>query len=385
MSRPVLAFVANSLDPGGTERLVVDMGLAFADEYDVRVWTLDAPGAWAPRLRDAGIPVVGLWRQPGIDLSVAATLAGDLKAAGAAIVHAHQCSPWFYAALARLRWTAPRLLLEEHGRFWPEPDRPLRRAVNRALINRLTHRFVAVSRDIATRLVRFEGVPASRIEVIHNGVAPAVPCDAAERASRRASLGIDPNDVVIGTIGRFDPVKNLPMLVDALAGAIARQPRLRAVLIGDGPQRAEIEARVQATGRADRFVLTGHRDDARALVPCFDAFALASVSEGLSVAVLEAMAAGVPAAVTAVGGNTELVQDGHTGWVVPSGDTHALEQVFVGAAVDPAGRARLGDAGRRRWEERFSFASMIGAYRGLYRGLLGEGFSAGFARPAEPT
>lgn len=385
MSRPVLAFVANSLDPGGTERLVVDMGLAFADEYDVRVWTLDAPGAWAPRLRDAGIPVVGLWRQPGIDLSVAATLARELQAAGAAIVHAHQCSPWFYAALARLRWAAPRLLLEEHGRFWPEPDRPLRRAVNRALINRLTHRFVAVSRDIATRLVRFEGVPASRIEVIHNGVAPAAPCDATERARRRASLGLDPTDVVIGTIGRFDPVKNLPMLVDALAGAIARQPRLRAVLIGDGPQRAEIEARVQATGRAERFVLTGHRDDARALVPCFDAFALASVSEGLSVAVLEAMAAGVPAAVTAVGGNTELVRHGHTGWVVPSGDTHALEQVFVGAVLDPAGRARLGDAGRQRWEERFSFAAMIGAYRGLYRGLLGQGLSASFAQPAEPT
>lgn len=385
MSRPVLAYIANSLDPGGTERLVVDMGLAFAEDYDVRVWTLDAPGAWASRLRDAGIPVVGLWRQPGIDLAVAGALARDLKAAGAAIVHAHQCSPWFYAALSRLRWAPPRLLLEEHGRFWPEPDRPLRRAVNRALINRLTHRFVAVSGDIATRLVRFEGVPASHVEVIHNGVAPAEPCDALERARRRAALGLAPDDVVIGTIGRFDPVKNLPMLVDALAGAMARQPRLRAVLVGDGPQRVEIEARVLATGFSGRFVLTGHRDDARALVPCFDAFALASVSEGLSVAVLEAMAAGVPVAVTAVGGNTELVEDGCTGWVVPSGDTGALQRAFVAAAADPGGRARLGDAGRRRWEARFSFASMIDAYRGLYRGMLGDGRRPRSAQPAVST
>jgi L-malate glycosyltransferase len=385
MSKPVLAYIANSLEPGGTERLVVDMGLAFAEEYDVRVWTLDAPGAWAPRLRQAGIPVVGLWRQPGIDLAAAGRLARDLKAAGASIVHAHQCSPWFYAALSRLRWAKPRLLLEEHGRFWPEPDRPIRRAVNRALIVPLTHRFVAVSRDIATRIVRYEGVPVSRVEVIHNGVAPAEPCDAAERVRRRATLGLGPADVAIGTIGRFDPVKNLPMLVDALARAMARQPQLRAVLVGDGPQRAEIEARVLATGFAGRFVLTGHRDDARALVPCFDAFALASVSEGLSVAVLEAMAAGVPALVTAVGGNTELVEDGRTGWVVPSGDVDALERAVVAVAVDPVRRGRFGDAARQRWETRFSFASMIGAYRGLYRGMLGDSRRAGTERQAEPT
>jgi glycosyltransferase involved in cell wall biosynthesis len=385
MNRPVLAYVANSLDPGGTERLVVDMGLAFAAEFDVRVWTLDSPGAWASRLRDAGIPVKGLWRQPGIDLAVAAALAHELKVAGAAIVHAHQCSPWFYAALSRLRWSSPKLILEEHGRFWPEPDRPVRRAVNRALINPLTHRFVAVSRDIATRLVRYEGVSASRIEVIHNGVAPAATCDAAERTQRRAALGLAPDDVVIGTIGRFDPIKNLPMLVDALAGAMARQPRLRAVLVGDGPQRAEIEARIRATAFAQRFVLTGHRDDARALAPCFDVFALASLSEGLSVALLEAMAAGVPAVVTDVGGNTELVEDGETGWVVPSGDTAAVERTFVAAAADTACLGRFGEAARRSWETRFSFTSMIDAYRGLYRGLLDDGRRARDAPTAEPT
>ena len=382
MSRPVLAFVANSLDPGGTERLVVDLGLALAADHDVRVWTLDAPGAWAHRLRDAGVPVTGLWRQPGIDLSVPVTLARQLREAGAAIVHAHQCSPWFYAALARVLHPGPRLLLEEHGRFWPEPDRPLRRRVNRLLINRMTHRFVAVSRDIASRLERYEGIPLSHIEVIHNGVSTAEPCSAAERADRRAALGFAPDDVVVGTVGRFDPIKNLPMLIDAIAGAAAEQPRLRAVLVGDGPQRAEIEARVRAAGLERRVVLTGHRDDARALVPCFDMFTLASVSEGLSVALLEAMAAGVPAAVTAVGGNPDLVEDGATGWLVPSGDAAALARVFFHAAADPTDRVRRGEAARRRWEARFSFGTMIDAYRGLYRDLLGHSRTGAPARMA---
>lgn len=377
MTRPGLAYVINSLDPGGTERLAVDMALAFSSEYDVRVYTLDAPGAWAGRLREAGVPVTPLGRRPGIDLKVAARLARHLRGTRARIVHAHQCSPWFYAALSRLLNPTPRLLLEEHGRFWPEPDSPRRRLVNRLAIVPRTDRFVAVSRDIASRLVRYEGVPAARIEVVYNGVAPAQPCEAAERARRRAELGLDEREFVVGTVGRFDPIKNLPMLVDALADAARAVPGLRAVLVGDGPQRPEIEARLRDAGLRGRVLLTGHRDDARRLVPCFDLFALASFSEGTSVALLEAMAAGVPAAVTAVGGNPELVADGETGWVVPSDDRAAMGRAIAAAAADAAGRARRGDAARRRFESRFAMPRMLDAYRAIYRDLLD-----GRARPA---
>ena len=365
-----LAYVVNALNPGGTERLVVEMATAFAPHYHVAVFCLDDPGAWAATLRAAGIPVYGLRRQPGLDLSVAWRLAGSLRQFGADIVHAHQYSAWFYSALARLLHPAPRLVFEEHGRFYPEVDNAKRRFVNRWLIRRLTHRFVAVSGDIRERLVRYEGLDRKQIDVVYNGVAPLpfVAADSRERLRRQLGFGTD--DFVVGTVGRFDPIKNLPMLISAFAEVATEQPRLRLLLVGDGPERAAIERRVAECGLGTRVVMTGYRDDARRLKACLDLFVLASFSEGTSMALLEAMAASVPVAVTDVGGNPEIVVAGESGWIVPSGDARALADVFRQALAQPEQLRRFGDAGRRRFEHRFTFAGMLEAYRSLYAGLV---------------
>jgi sugar transferase (PEP-CTERM/EpsH1 system associated) len=367
-----IAHVVNSLNAGGTEKLVVEMCLAYAREFDLQVYCLDEPGLWASRLRDAGIPVHGLWRQPGIDLSIARRLARMLRTSRVRIVHAHQCTAWFYAALSRLVHPAPRLLLHEHGRFWPEPDRPRRRFFNRVVVNRLTHRFVAVSQDVAARLERYEGVPRSSIDVIYNGVTPAARVDPAEATRLRASFGIGPDAFVIGTVGRFDAIKNLPMLVRALHAACRTRPQIRGLLVGDGPERAAIERQVAEAGLAGRVVFAGHRDDARSLTACMDLFVLASLSEGTSVALLEAMSASVPVVVTAVGGNPEIVTDGQTGWLVPGEDDAALARVFDEAVRDPQARVRRGEAGRRRFDAEFTMPRMLDAYRHLYHRLEGE-------------
>ncbi|MGD9946375.1 MAG: glycosyltransferase [Burkholderiaceae bacterium] len=370
--RPRLAYVVNSLNPGGTERLVVDMSRAFSRDFDVEVLCLDEPGEWAGPLRDGGIPVHCLWRQGGLDLSMPVRLARHFRRTRPDIVHAHQCTPWFYAALARLLFPGPRLLLEEHGRFYPEADKLLRRLVNRLLIRPLTHRFVAVSADIRERLVRYEGLEHSRIEVIYNGVRPPPAMDPAARARLRAELGFGEQDFVVGTVGRFDPIKNLPMLVAALAGVRQRHPDVRGLLVGDGPERGRIQR--LAADRGDHgIVFTGHRDDARRLVQCMDLFVLASLSEGTSMALLEAMSAGVPAAVTAVGGNPEIVVDGVTGWLVPSGDEQALAAALEQARSNPALRRERGLAGQRRFAEQFSFDAMIERYQALYADLLPNG------------
>lgn len=367
---PRLAYVVHALDPGGTERLVVEMSQAFAGAFEVAVFCLDRPGAWADPLRESGVPVHALYRQPGLDLSVAIRLASGLRAFGADIVHAHQCSAWFYSALSRLYHPAPRLVFQEHGRFHPEIDRPRRRLVNRLLVRRLTHRFVAVSEDIRSRLVRYEGLDARQVQVIYNGVAPATALQPCDRTRRRAQLGIGSADFVVGTVGRFDPIKNLPMLLSAFAEAANEFPRITALLIGDGPQRPAIERQVADAGLQARVRLPGHRDDARQLVQCLDLFVLCSFSEGTSVALLEAIAAGVPVVVTAVGGNPEIVVAETTGWVVPSGNVGALSRVFRQAFVDPESRLAFAQAGRRRFAQRFTIDAMLDAYRTLYETLL---------------
>ena len=351
--------------------MAVDMALALRHDHDLLVWTLDEPGEWAGRLRDAEIPVRSLERRPGIDARVAIRLAAELRQSGASIVHAHQCTPWFYAALSRVPHSSPRLLLEEHGRFWPERDSVRRRLANRLFVVPLTHRFVAVSADIAGRLERYEGIPASRIEVIPNGIAPPEPIDPARRAALRAEFGFSGDDVVVGAIGRLDPIKNLPMFVRALAKARATDPRVRGLVVGDGPQRDSLAGLVRDLGLRDRIVLAGHRDDARALAACLDVFVLASYSEGISVALLEAMSAGVPSIVTNVGGNPDVVENGVNGWLVPSDDVGALADAIFAAAASPCDRAARGAAARRRFESHFTLDVMLRRYRSLYREMLG--------------
>jgi L-malate glycosyltransferase len=368
--RPGLSYVVNSLNPGGTERLVVEMSCAFSQEYDVQVLCLDDEGTWAAELRGRGIEVHALGRKPGIDLALPAKLGSHFRKHGARIVHAHQCTAWFYAALSRVLYPRPRLLFEEHGRFFPEVESPARALVNRVLIRKLTHRFVAVSSDIRERLQRYEGLDAGQIEVVYNGVAPAQRLRSGDRDALRRELGFDSGDFVVGTVGRFDPIKNLPMLVASLETAGEQAGALRGLLVGDGPVFGEIGSLVRQGPMRDRIQLTGYRSDARRLAQCLDLFVLSSFSEGTSMALLEAMAAGVPVAVTEVGGNPEIVRNGETGWTVPSGSTDALARVIGEAMSDSTKRNRLADAGRLRFEEKFAMDRMIGNYRERYRQLL---------------
>jgi L-malate glycosyltransferase len=369
-ARPGLAYVVNTLNTGGTERLVVDMSRAFAREFDVMVVCLDEPGAWGQALRAEGFNVHCVWRQPGVDLSMPRKLAALFRAAGTRLVHAHQCTPWFYSALSRLRHGAPKLLFQEHGRFYPEIRNRKRMLVNRALINRLTHDCVAVSEDVRMRLQRYEGLDAARVRVIYNGAPPPELLSAERRAELRERLGFAPGDFVIGTVGRFDPIKNLPMLVRSMAEVMQRQPGVRGLLVGDGPEFPRIRAMLGELGIESRVSLTGYRDDARLLAQCMDLFVLSSFSEGTSMALLEAMAAGVPVAVTAVGGNPEIVSGGETGWVVPSDDVAALTTAMLQALGDAAARQRYADAARSRFQQRFLLPRMIDHYRSLYREML---------------
>jgi len=368
--RPALAYVVNSLNPGGTEKLVVEMSLSFCSEFELVVLCLDEPGLWADDLRSRGIPVHCLWRQPGLDFAVAVRLASYFRRFNTQIVHAHQTTPWFYAALSRLLHSEPRLLFEEHGRFFPEIRNLARVLVNRLLVKKLTHRFVAVSKDVRDRLREYEGLDADRIEVIYNGVRTEPLLGSSEREVLRSELGFMPGSFVVGTVGRFDPIKNLPLLIASLERAAKEVNTLRGLLVGDGPLFPEIRSLVEKSGLHDRVRLTGFRSDARKLIGCMDLFVLSSFSEGTSMALLEAMMAGVPVAVTRVGGNPEVVVDGESGWVVPSNSVAALTAALVESASNAQKRQRIAAAGKDRFENQFAFDRMIENYRKQYRTLL---------------
>ncbi|MCG8686226.1 MAG: glycosyltransferase, partial [Desulfobacterales bacterium] len=146
--------------------------------------------------------------------------------------------------------------------------------------------------------------------------------------------------------------------------------RLRCLIIGDGPLMPELKERISGHGLGDTVILAGFRSDAARLVQLLDIFCLVSFSEGTSMALLEAMAAEVPAIVTDVGGNPEIVVPDKTGWVIPSDDPDAFAEALMAAVSEPDQQEQRGRAAGKRYEAMFSFEAMIDQYHHLYRRIL---------------
>lgn len=366
-----IVYIVNSLNLGGTENLVVQMGMAFQNKHTISVICLDEPGLWASKLRKNGIPVHCFWRQPGMDLSMALKIASFCKKYRIDLIHAHQCTPWFYSALSRIIYARPKLVFEEHGRHYPEIHNWKKNLVNKVIIQNLTHKMVAVSKDVGCRLVRYEGASANRITVFYNGVQPPTLINKARREDLRQQLGIKNDDFVIGCVGRLDPIKNFPMLLNSLAAAKKTINNLKCLLVGDGPDRQSLQNQAARLQIESDVIFAGYRKDATDLLQCMDIFILCSFSEGTSMALLEAMASGIPAIVTDVGGNPELITHHHNGWVIPSNDHDKLEKSIIEANKNNKLSATMAKNSKLRFHESFTFDTMLRNYDQLYQELIG--------------
>jgi glycosyltransferase involved in cell wall biosynthesis len=222
---------------------------------------------------------------------------------------------------------------------------------------------VAVSPETAAIARSKERVPMRRLRVVPNGIplddfAP----DAASRARVRCDLGIPADAFVIGWVGRLSPEKDVPLLVRAAAPLLGS--RVRLVLVGDGPSRAEVERAVPPE-IARSVTLTGARNDVAAFLAAFDVFALSSQTEGLPLAVPEAMATGLPVVATAVGGLPSSI-GADCGLLVPPGDEVALRRALAAFVRDPALAQSMGRSARRRALAAFSIDRMADSYESLY-------------------
>lgn len=367
-----VAHVLHSLDVGGAEMLVsriVRAGRA-RGWPEPRLLCLDHVGPLGERLRAEGFDVRCVERQPGLDWSVIGRLADELDDS-VDVVHCHQYTPWFYGTLAAARARRP-VAFTEHGRH--QPDRPrLKRVLFNRWLLRHTGAISAVSRSIREALVANEKLPAGRIRVLYNGIDPAPFAPApGRREAARAALGVDEGTFLVGHAGRLVPVKNQGLLLAAAArlrGLADRPVRLQ--VAGDGPLRKELGVAADSLGVGDITEFLGRRDDLPELLAAWDAFVLCSHSEGTSVTLLEAMAAGCPVVATAVGGNPELVEDGGAGYLVAAGDEAALAEALARLAADPGARARMGVVGQARVEANFSFDAMMDGMQQLWAEAMG--------------
>ncbi|HXI32084.1 MAG TPA: glycosyltransferase [Vicinamibacterales bacterium] len=358
------------MTPGGTEHLVLEICKRIRHEFEVTVCCLDDEGEWATDLRAEGIDVVALRRQPGFRPGVGRQIAALAAERRIDLLHCHQYSPFVYGWIASQLNRRLKVVYTEHGRLSDAPPSWKRRMVN-PILSRFRGEIVAVSHELRDYMLdsRFA---ASRVGVIHNGIEPGTAPTFADRLRARHVLGLDEAAFVVMAVARLDPVKDFPTLIDAFAIVRAQLPRARLVIVGDGPERARLEACAARPDVAGSVDIIGYRAGVRQLLPAADLYVSSSISEGISITILEAMAARVAVVATAVGGTPEVLPSEAAGGVlVPSRDAAQLASAIISLERDTATRAAIAAAGRRRLESAFTIDRMVGDYMRTYRRLLG--------------
>lgn len=371
-----LLFIIDNLRPGGAQKALLAMARAARDAgMAPEVWCLGGTSEIEAQFDAAGVPVTGARGSAWKTLATPLWLAWRIRRRKVALVQTFL----FYSDVAgRLAGRAARLtqcggrpVIVSSVRATNIRNRWWQFALQRATAP-LADAFTAVSARTLEFAVEREGVDRLRAEVIANGIDLAGFAASPDRAAARKALDLPDDAFVFGTIGRLHEQKGHTHLLEAAARIAAAQPKAVFLIAGYGPLEGELKARAEKLGLRDRVRFLGYRTDVAALLAAMDVFVLPSLWEGMSNAVLEAMAAGRPVIATAVDGNVDQVVDGETGLLVPPADAEALAEAMARLARDPQVARDMGRRGRERAERDFSLTRMTEAYVALYRKLLKE-------------
>lgn len=373
---PLIAHIIYRLDIGGLENGLVNLiNRMPAGRYRHAIICLTGYSSFRDRIQRDDVACYALHKQPGKDLRVLWRLFRLLRQLKPAIVHTRNLATLegvLPAALAGVRCRVHG----EHGRDVEDMDgSSVKHQWFRRFFRPFVSRYIPLSRDLEQYLHEKIGVPPARMTQIYNGVDSKTfhPATSAREPLPLAGFA-GPDSVIVGTVGRMQTVKDQLTLVRAFLRVVQAEPgareRLRLVLVGDGPLRAEAEKLLAEAGASNLAWLAGARHDIPELLRGLDVFVLPSLAEGVSNTILEAMASGLPVVATRVGGNPELVEEGVTGMLVPAADPAAMAGAIKSYFLDAVARHRHGKAAREAVERKYSMDAMVAAYMDVYDRVL---------------
>ncbi|MDY6919958.1 MAG: glycosyltransferase family 4 protein [Pseudomonadota bacterium] len=367
MSVRKILHVTYDMNIGGTEQVIRNLVLGLdRNRFESSILCIDGDiGPWGRELQQQGIEHYCFQRQPGFDLKLIRQIRQLVRSGGFDLIHAHQYSPYTYGWFGSV-FTGVPIIFTEHGRFYPDFGTRKRKLINPLLQTR-TAAITAISDATRQALVAHENFSESKIQVIYNGIADSR-CD--REPALAESLDLSPDNVVLGTISRLDPIKNQPMMIRAFAQCLQQHPQLRLLIVGDGPQRGELEALVEELDLAGSVIFTGFQPNPQRYLALMDVFLLPSFSEGTSMTLLEAMCFGKPSIVTAVGGSPEIIQNGISGVVIENDSEVGLTEAIDNLVIDQSLRQLMGEGARASYEKLYSLGKMVVNYENLYEQLI---------------
>lgn len=368
MKKIKIIQLVEDLRIGGMERVVADIVSNLdRSRYDVSVWCLSGGGETADRIRSAGIDVVEQNIRSYYNPFNILKLARLFRASGPDIVHTHT---YFTNTIGRLAgvFAGVRVLVTHVHSVYSQYK--ARNIFIERFLSRYTDRIITCSDAVKDFAVRVEGICPEKVITIYNGIDVSRFEKSARGRAVRATFGVTEDSVsVLVTVASLGPRKGHADLLDAFSEVVRDHPDARLLFVGDGPLRKDLEEQARRLELGGRVIFAGARYDVPEILAASDVFVLPSVIEGLGIAAIEAMAAGLPVVATNTGGLPEVVKDGFSGLLVPVNDPVSLARAVNSILGDREKAKRMGEEGRKL-SSGFSLAGMIGKIEALYDGCI---------------
>ncbi len=362
-----VALLLESDGPGGAETMLLNLGeeLRRRGHEVLPIGPADKSGWLAAQFRERGFAPESYILRRALDPACARQLTDILRSNRIQVAHSHEFGMGVYGTVAARRAGSRHIITMHGGRYYAERGR--RRAALRWAARR-SAALVAVSEATARDLRTTLRLSDDEVKVVHNGI----PFREGNRGSLRSELALAAGDLLIVAVGNLYPVKGHAVLLRALgelrrSGTIATVP-WRLAIAGRGEEEEKLRTLATEQGIADRVALLGFRKDVPDILAAADIFVMPSLSEGLPLALVEAMAAGLPVVVSDVGGVSEVAVAEREAILVPPGDPARLAAGVAALLREPGARSAMGAAARERALRDFSVSTMCEAYERLYRG-----------------
>jgi len=368
--RKKILHLVEDLKIGGLERVLASIVLSLDEsKYEVHVWCLVGGGDIAGELKEKGIPVRIMGKRSYYNLSNILLLAYLFRRENFHIIHTHGYFASTFGRLAAILAGVPVMVTHVHSTYYEYGKRNL---MIERFLSFFTDNVICVSKAVQRFVVEKEGIRESRTSVIYNGISfPWNGLSSEDRKAKRASVSVSSQDVVIIEVASLTANKGHQFLLNAFQQIYKKNPTIKLIIVGDGPLQSTIQEEAKKLGMESAVIFTGQRKDVYELLAISDIFVLPSmIREGLSIAMIEAMAMGLPVIGSNVGGIPESIEDRVNGFLLPPGDTDKLASAIDTLVTDQDLREGMGKQGRRIFEERFTLTRMIKQIEVLYDHLL---------------
>jgi glycosyltransferase involved in cell wall biosynthesis len=359
-----------SLDVGGLERFVINLAHAFrSHKVEPFVFCLSHEGNLIRQLPADTMTYIGNHRPEGkiLDWQTLRQIVRCIRDKDIDVIHSHSPKAYVYGALASLITGRP-LIISVHSLA----QVPHRRKIFQKILLGCAHQIVSVSSDVTRRLWMEWHVPPRKISTIKNGIDTDMfrPIELEGKSSIRRALGLPLDGFIIGTVGRVVPVKNYPLLITAFSRLASITDDTYLVIVGDGEQAEELANLVRQLKLSERVVLAGAQTNTLDWYHAFDGFVLSSISEGTSMALLEAGACGLPCVVTNVGGNIEVVKHHVNGLVVDSANVESMYSALHQIYKEPSLTAKMRSEARLNIQNNYSLTASARDHLQIYQHCL---------------